>query len=84
MGEKKEQNPRQFLEIFLKNPLAWVLGIALAWALYANNSINDDLTQICDLTGPHDIEMNHPATAREIIDNICVRRRGADDYAPNN
>jgi hypothetical protein len=63
----------------LTNPLAWLLFAALAIAEYGNYRRGIELDRVCELTGPHDVMTNKPASDREELDNICGARQGEPD-----
>jgi hypothetical protein len=63
---------------FFKNPFAWLMVTAFAVAEYGNYQRSKELARVCDLLGPHDVYIDHPTTARQEIDNICISRMPDD------
>jgi hypothetical protein len=57
----------------MRDPVRWVLLVLLIFAVYHSYRQGDDLAQVCELTGPHDVSVPHPATTQEEITNICLR-----------
>jgi hypothetical protein len=60
--------------------VAAILGFLLALSVYGHYQTGSDLNRLCDLLGPHDVEMLHPQTTKDEIDNICLRHAPADDF----
>lgn len=56
-----------------------VIIVLLAASLYGHHKTGHDLQRICELLGPHDLEVGSPRTAREEIDNICIAHEPVDD-----
>jgi hypothetical protein len=56
------------------DPLRWLLLALLVFSVYQNYREGDDLTRVCELTGPHDVSVPHPLTVQQEITNICLRR----------
>jgi hypothetical protein len=56
----------------MRDPVRWVLLALLIFAVYHSYRQGDDLAQVCELTGPHDVSVSHPATTQEEITNICL------------
>jgi len=56
----------------MRDPVRWVLLALLIFAVYHSYRQGDDLAQVCELTGPHDVSVPHPATPQEEITKICL------------
>jgi hypothetical protein len=56
-----------------------LLAAILAYAGYSYWRTVAALDRLCSLLGPHDVEVDHPRTVREQIDNICILHRTGDD-----
>ena len=63
---------------FIKNPFAWILAGLLIVAEFGNYQYGKDISRLCELTGPHDVSVPHPATTEQEIDNICIGHEPAD------
>ena len=57
---------------FFKNPIAWLLLVALLIAEYANYNKAEQITRLCELTAPHPAEVVRPGTTREELDRLCL------------
>jgi hypothetical protein len=62
----------------MTNPVAWFLFVLLVIAEYGNYQRGKELTRVCELSGPHDVFIEHPRTDRQELDNICINRLSDD------
>jgi hypothetical protein len=66
-------------KVLAEHLLAWILFALLAVAVYANYERGRELDRVCELIGPHDLSVTVARTAREEINNICIKGDVADD-----
>jgi hypothetical protein len=58
--------------------VAAILGFLLALSVYSHYQTGSDLSRLCDLLGPSQVEMIHPQTVKDEIDKICASHAPAD------
>jgi hypothetical protein len=63
---------------FVRNPAVWIFFFLFVLAEYWNYMKGRELARVCELLGPHEASVRHPRTAREEIDNICLRHEPDD------
>ena len=68
----------RILDLVGKNPVAWILVVLLVVAEYGNHKIGHDLDRVCQLLGERNGMFQPPRTARQEIDNICIKRELGD------
>ena len=49
-----------------------ILVFLLIVSVHGNWRTGSDLQRVCELLGPHDVSIDHPRTAKQEIDNICI------------
>jgi hypothetical protein len=63
----------------LANIGAWIIFGLLVTMWFVNYAHCRELRRACEITGPHDVQVDHPRNLREELDSICIANGGDDD-----